>query len=79
MPPFPENEAHTLISGGPKWGVLSGGQKVYAEKKLCAVLVPTKEPLPLKNHNLNLRQLSEKLVPPRVRALQTPQGTFADM
>ena len=26
--PFPGNEAHKLFSGGPKWGVLGGGQKV---------------------------------------------------
>ena len=30
--PFPGNEAHELLSGGPKWGVLGGGQKVYVEK-----------------------------------------------
>ena len=24
--------AHKLCSGGPQWGVLSGGQKVYVEK-----------------------------------------------
>ena len=29
--PFSGNEAHQLISGGPKW-VLGGGQKVYVEK-----------------------------------------------
>ena len=30
--PFPGNEAHKLFSGGPKSGVLGGGQKVYVEK-----------------------------------------------
>ena len=30
--PFPGNEAHKLFSGGPKWGVSGGGQKVYVEK-----------------------------------------------
>ena len=31
--PFPGNEVHKLFfSGGPKWGVLGGGQKVYVEK-----------------------------------------------
>ena len=30
--PFPGNEAHKLFSGGPKWGVLGGGQIVYVEK-----------------------------------------------
>ena len=30
--PFPGNEAHKLFSGGPKWGVLGGGRKVYVEK-----------------------------------------------
>ena len=29
---FPGNEAHKLFSGGPKWGVLGGGQKVYVER-----------------------------------------------
>ena len=29
---FPGNEAHKLFSGGPKWDVLGGGQKVYVEK-----------------------------------------------
>ena len=28
---FPGNEAHKLFSGGPKWRVLGGGQKVYVE------------------------------------------------
>ena len=30
--PFPGNEAHKLFSGGAKWGVLGGGQKVYVKK-----------------------------------------------
>ena len=30
--PFPGNEAHKLLSRGPKGGVLGGGQKVYVEK-----------------------------------------------
>ena len=29
---FPGNEAQKLFSGGPKWGILGGGQKVYVEK-----------------------------------------------
>ena len=30
---FPQTkEAHKLFSGGPKWGVLGGGAKVYVEK-----------------------------------------------
>ena len=29
---FPGNEAHILFTGGPKCGVLGGGQKVYVEK-----------------------------------------------
>ena len=30
---FPGNEAHpNFFSGGPKWGVLGGGHKVYVEK-----------------------------------------------
>ena len=29
---FPGNEAHKRFSGGPKLGVLGGGQKVYVEK-----------------------------------------------
>ena len=29
---FPGNEAHKLFSGGPKSGVLGGGQKAYVEK-----------------------------------------------
>ena len=28
----PGNEAYKLFSGGPKWGVLGGGQKVYVDK-----------------------------------------------
>ena len=36
---FPGNEAHKLFSGGPKWGDLGGGLKVYAEK-VCAFFVP---------------------------------------
>ena len=36
---FPGNEARKLFSGGPKWGVLGGGHKVYAEK--VYVLVPS--------------------------------------
>ena len=28
---FPGNEAHKHFSGGPKWGILGGGQKVYVE------------------------------------------------
>ena len=39
--PFPGNEAHKLFSGGPKWGVLGGGQKVYVEK----VYVPFRSPM----------------------------------
>ena len=30
--PFPGNEAHKLFSGGPNWGVLGGGPKVYVEQ-----------------------------------------------
>ena len=30
--PFPGNEAHKFFSGGPKWGILGGWQKVYVEK-----------------------------------------------
>ena len=30
--PFPGNEAHKLLPGVPKMGVLGGGQKVYVEK-----------------------------------------------
>ena len=33
--PFLGNEAHKLFSGGPKSGVLGGGQKVYVEKVYC--------------------------------------------
>ena len=40
--PFPGNEAHQLFSGGPKWGVLGGGQKVYVEKVSVLFLSPTK-------------------------------------
>ena len=40
--PFPGNEAHKLFSGGPKWGVLGGGQKVYAEKVYVLFLSPRK-------------------------------------
>ena len=29
---FPGDEAHQLFAGGPKWGVLGGGQEVYVEK-----------------------------------------------
>ena len=57
-PPFdpknpPENvhvgpllrEAHKLFSGGPKWGVLGGGQKVYVEKVYVPfVSIKTKGP-----------------------------------
>ena len=35
---FPGNEAHKVVinfSGGPKWGVLVGGQRVYVEKFMC--------------------------------------------
>ena len=40
--PFPGNEAHELFSGGPKWGVLGGGQqKVYVEKVFVLFLSPT--------------------------------------
>ena len=31
-----------FFSGGPQWGILGGGQKVYVEKSLCAVSVPYK-------------------------------------
>ena len=37
---FPGNEAHKLFSGGPKWGVLGGGQKVYVEKVDVLCLSP---------------------------------------
>ena len=39
--PFPGNEAHKLFSGGPKWDVLGGGQKVYVEKVYVLFLSPT--------------------------------------
>ena len=35
---FPGNEAHKLFSGGPKRGVLGGGQKVHVEKVYCSFL-----------------------------------------
>ena len=42
--PFPRNEAHPLVCGGPKWGVLGGGQKLYVEKVyvlfLCSIFGP---------------------------------------
>ena len=38
---FPGNEAHKLFSGGPKWGVLGGGQKVYVEKVYVLFPSPT--------------------------------------
>ena len=38
---FPGNEAHKLFSGGPKWGVLGGGQKVYVEKVYVLFLSPS--------------------------------------
>ena len=41
--PFPGNEAHKLFSGGPKWGVLGGGQKVYVEKVYVLFRSPTNE------------------------------------
>ena len=41
---FPGNDAHKLFPGGPKWGVLGGGQKVYVEKSLCAFSVPYRCP-----------------------------------
>ena len=37
---FPGNEAHKLFSGGPNWGVLGGGQKVYVEKVYMLFLSP---------------------------------------
>ena len=43
---FPGNEAHKLFSGGPKWGVLGGGQKVYVEK--VYVLFPSPIAVPKK-------------------------------
>ena len=45
---FPVNEAHQLLSGGPKLGVLGGGQKVYVEKNvfLCAFSVPYESDTP---------------------------------
>ena len=41
LSPFPENEAHNF-SGGPKWGVLGGGQRVYVEKVYVLLLSPKK-------------------------------------
>ena len=43
--PFPGTEAHKLFSGGQKWGVLDGGQKVYVEKVYVLFRSPT-EPQP---------------------------------
>ena len=38
---FPGNEAHKLFwGGGPKWGVLGRGQKVYVEKVYVLFSVP---------------------------------------
>ena len=42
--PFPGNEAHKLFSGGPKWGVLGGGQKVYVEKVYVLFPSPISQP-----------------------------------
>ena len=40
---FPGHEAHeNFSSGGPKWGVLGGGQKVYVEIVNCSVLSLTR-------------------------------------
>ena len=44
--PFPGNEAHKLFSGGPKWGVLGGGQKVYVEKVYVLFRSPINRGLP---------------------------------
>ena len=38
--PFRGNEAHKLFSGGPKWGVLGGGQEVYVENVYVLFLFP---------------------------------------
>ena len=43
--PSPGNEAHKLFSGGPKWGLLGGGQKVYVEK-VCVLFPSPKSGLP---------------------------------
>ena len=40
--PFPGAEAHKLFSGGPKSGVLGGGQQVYVEKVYVPLLSPSK-------------------------------------
>ena len=32
---FPGNEAHKLLSGGPKSGVLGGGKKFMLKKFMC--------------------------------------------
>ena len=39
--PFPGNDALKLSSGGPKWGALGGGQKVYVEKVYVLFRSPT--------------------------------------
>ena len=41
--PFQGAEAHKLFSGGPKWGVLGGGQKVYVEKEFMCLVGPLRE------------------------------------
>ena len=47
---FPGNEAHKLFSGGPEWGVLGGGQKVYVEK--VYVLFPSLTEKSLKSQKI---------------------------
>ena len=39
---FPGNEAQVNFSGGPRWGVLGGVQKVYVEK-VSVLLLPVRE------------------------------------
>ena len=43
---FPGNEAHKLFSGGPNWGVLGGGQKVYVEKVYVLFRSPIFQEIP---------------------------------
>ena len=40
--PFPGNEARNFFSGGRKWGVLGGSQKVYLEKFVCFSVLKNK-------------------------------------
>ena len=57
---FPGSEAHKLFPGGPKWGLLGGGRKVYVEK--VYVLFPSPNHYQINSLGVVLSKITEIIV-----------------